>query len=443
LNHQGMSQTEKDGEMEQLRAKLVEADAEMKKAEKAWQEREAKSEQTLIDYKRKAQNSLSMANSRTASAVQAREEAEMDARAARATADSAFDRATKAEIASREAVAMAKASVQAKQDERDAAVAELQRVQTNLREGEEKLAKVQQKLEQAMASKENKALEIERMLAERATDQKAMLSLQQQIADLTRQNNIAKGDIESLRDELNHAKAAADASHSKAQTEDERATSLNGGSLRGDESSVSTLRQELHEANEAIEDLKAALANAVEMSERHGQTSDGGALPFDDSERSSAPVRSNGGGESIPLFYAMEKQAELKTARTEMNRLASVLADVQSEKTEAYEKMEEMKRRMEDAEARLKRFEKLGSAPAGLTATLNGAAPTNDSGAVNIEYLKHIMLRFLNAKTVTERKGLVPVIGAVLELTPNELSAAVQNVEQSAGVGSAIFGFLS
>eukprot|EP00542_Grammatophora_oceanica_P012618 CAMPEP_0194045772 /NCGR_PEP_ID=MMETSP0009_2-20130614/17972_1 /TAXON_ID=210454 /ORGANISM="Grammatophora oceanica, Strain CCMP 410" /LENGTH=78 /DNA_ID=CAMNT_0038690743 /DNA_START=236 /DNA_END=472 /DNA_ORIENTATION=+ len=58
----------------------------------------------------------------------------------------------------------------------------------------------------------------------------------------------------------------------------------------------------------------------------------------------------------------MEKQAELNTARDEINRLANLLGDVQSEKMEAFEAMSEMKKKMEEATARLQRFEKLGSA---------------------------------------------------------------------------------
>ena len=147
----------------------------------------------------------------------------------------------------------------------------------------------------------------------------------------------------------------------------------------------------------------------------------------------------------------MEKQAELKTARDEMNRLASVLSDVQTEKSEAIEAREDMRRRMEDAEARLRRFEKLGSAsreedsssPHHHHANGAGGGEAKSSGAVNIEYLKNVMLRFLNAKTVPEKTALVRVIGAVLELTPDELNSAVKSIEQKGSVSSSLFGFMS
>ena len=219
-----------------------------------------------------------------------------------------------------------------------------------------------------------------------------------------------------------------------------------------EDATVDALQQELREANETIEGLKESLKNAVQATEVNGhEASESSAAPLDESNRS-APSAAEQPSDAVPLFYAMEKQAELKTARAEINRLASVLADVQSEKSEAHEAMEDMRRRMEEAEARLRRFEKLGSAKRNSSIRLsdsveNGSGPPSqeDSGAVNIEYLKHIMFKFLSAKTVNEKKALVPVIGAVLELTPDELSAAIKSVEQSASISSAatsIFGFM-
>jgi hypothetical protein len=52
------------------------------------------------------------------------------------------------------------------------------------------------------------------------------------------------------------------------------------------------------------------------------------------------------------------------------------------------------------------------------------------------------MLRYLHAKSVAEKKTLVPVIAAVLCLTPQEQAAVLKNVEASSGlegVGMALF----
>ena len=65
---------------------------------------------------------------------------------------------------------------------------------------------------------------------------------------------------------------------------------------------------------------------------------------------------------TTPLYYAMEKQAKFNLARDEINHLANLLGDAESSKMEACEAMEEMRQKMEEAEARLRRYEKKGSA---------------------------------------------------------------------------------
>ena len=116
----------------------------------------------------------------------------------------------------------------------------------------------------------------------------------------------------------------------------------------------------------------------------------------------------NGNG-STPLFFAIEKQNELNTARDEINRLAG---DAESENHEAYDATDEMRQKMEKANARLLRCEKLGmkstrqlSAPpssyapyrsTGFVGLYPGSrgdgipmSPGNDS-VINLEYLKKL-----------------------------------------------------
>ena len=50
---------------------------------------------------------------------------------------------------------------------------------------------------------------------------------------------------------------------------------------------------------------------------------------------------SSHGNESTPLFFAIEKQNELKTARDEINRLANMLGDAESAKQEAFDAMKD------------------------------------------------------------------------------------------------------
>jgi GRIP domain len=436
LNHQGMSQTEKDSEMDQLRAQLADAKLEMEQVEKVWREKEAKSDLILTEYKKRAQHSLSMANSRTASAVQAREEAELDARSARSTADAALDRANKAEIASREAVLEAKTRIEAMTKERDAAIASLDRLKDEVISIELQRSNAQLELESFRTSKEKTDLEVERLRKELDVAENKTLSTQRKLIESTNLVDTLREEISLLRDQLHHATIHAAeyvAPTEKADSNEYadskyKPPSMNGSHDEGVDSAIAALRSELNEANDAIEDLKAALKNALEQNDQKP-------------EHQSSNVSTS--SESIPLFYAMEKQAELKTARAEMNRLASVIADVQSEKMEAYEAMEDMRRKMEDAEARLKRYEKLGMVP---TSETRKTTEHEVNTAVNIEYLKHIMLRFMNAKSMTEKKTLVPVIAAVLELTPDEAQTAMSSIDHNPTtgvVGSSLFGFRS
>ena len=434
LNHQGVSQGEKEGEMAKLRGQIVDAQTALEKAQAEWKEKEASHERSLTEYKRKAQSSLSMANSRIAGAVQAREEAELDARAARTTADSAFERATKAEFASREAVAEAKGQIAAITKEREEAVQKLDDVTQQLNTVTTALASTEAKLQQAMDGRDTKATALEELRTELRAVQLKLAECEQRLSDGIMANKRLQGDNEKLSDQLQNAKAELSSKRSNENSvEHPVVESFSASQL--DEAKFTELKEELKEANEAIEGLKEALKQALEDSETknndssntngdHGGFADGG--------------QADG---SIPLFYAMEKQAELKTARAEINRLASALADVQSEKAEATDGMQSMKKRMEEAESRLKRFKKLSAQP-GTPAdeTNGGSGPTTNSGAVNVEYLKHITLKFVSATTTVERKALVPVIGAILELTPDEMSKATASVEQTSSASS-FFGF--
>jgi hypothetical protein len=228
----------------------------------------------------------------------------------------------------------------------------------------------------------------------------------------------------------------------------------------------------LEGANEAIRELKQALQSAImkssssqdgdEIYPRSTIGIDGGVMEGMHLDGDGFPPPRNGrtsngsGNASTPLFFALEKQSELNTARDEINRLANLLGDAESSKMEAYDAMDDMRRNMEEAEARLKRYEKLGSAAAGSRQSKSeqmapnvgnghGSFQNNGSssdGMVNLEYLKNIMMRYLTAKSLAEKKALVPVVSAVLCLTAEEQAQASTTVEQSGGlegVGHALF----
>lgn len=118
----------------------------------------------------------------------------------------------------------------------------------------------------------------------------------------------------------------------------------------------------------------------------------------------------------MQLFYAMEKQAELTQARNEIARLAALVGNSESSKQEAMDEMEELRRHLLDVQSQLDRQSRLQQSP--------------QEERVNLEYLKNVILSFLNAKSQLEKKTLLPVIGTVLCLTPQEQQQAMQQLEK-------------
>jgi len=57
-----------------------------------------------------------------------------------------------------------------------------------------------------------------------------------------------------------------------------------------------------------------------------------------------------------------------------------------------------------------------------------------NAASANIEYLKHVMLRYLRARTTNEKRALLPVIAAVLCLTSDEKRSVERAVEESGGL---------
>lgn len=430
LSNHNINKSEKDGEMHRLRAELQNANSKFSELQADMQAKQAVAEKSLNDYKKKAQNSLAMANSRTASAVEAKEEAELEARAARSTADSAMDRAVKAEIASKEAVAEAKAYVAEMEKSTAKAKEERSKATSDMEIFRAKAAELQKAVDALTGEKNKLVTDLAHAQGRLEEEQGRSRALKNESERFKQQAQAAKDDVGKLRQQIHRLEASqSDLEESK---EASRQTQMKEMKVDRDDATISMLQHQLAEANAVIEDLKSALNNAAEKHEA----------------ANSAESHANGGNGSrgaAPLFYAMEKQAELKTAQNEINRLANLLADVQSEKMEAVEAKEMMRQQMEDAQSKLERFQKLSDAPPSNDQKGLEPMPKN-SGATNIEYLKNIMMRYLNAKTVAERKALVPVIAAVLCLTPEEQQGAIQTLEESASiknVGNSLFESIS
>ena len=433
----------KDKDIESLNEKIKSLNKEMDAKDSLLQDRSSVGEKAISSYKRKAQEALAAANSRLAAANQAREEAESDAKAAKAASDDAVERARVAEAKRTDADRSASEAVAALEKEKSAHLQAISDWQHTVDEMKDSIESMRTELADAESSKDSLYAKMEQT--------KTCLNEQKELNDELRQKlieakdlcNSLQEEVHSLREDAQRSSAAAfkrqkDENLNPDGENDEAKTGMmNQAESDG---TIIMLQQELQGANDAISELKLALRMAL----------------LEKSESSTAEVRHNTtyhhkdstpGNDSTPLFFAIEKQNELNTARDEINRLANMLGDAESEKQEAFDAMEEMKRKMDEANARLHRYEKLGtnsnvskrnptssSGYASYRGTgSNGVSRENDS-AVNLEYLKNVMLSYLNAKTLAERRKLVPVVATVLCLTPEEHQKAVQSVEESAGL---------
>ena len=417
LSHQNRSRGERDSEVEKLQTTVGALQADLQKAKEAIDRKDAEAEKSLADYKKKAQNSLAMANSRTAAAVQAREEAELEARAARNTADTAMDRAVQAETESRRIVAESKARVAELEQKTSAAVESEQMAKAEIVKLQNQLENLKQDLVASSRSRTELSEEVGELRGNLLARESSLSEFEEKAATSSKKIADLERIIVTLRDQLSTAEQKASSMNARAQ---EDASREDRAKLLEKDSEIHSLREDLKSSNDAVAELKEALKNAVENQ----------SIASTDIESYASE------SSSVPLFYAMEKQAELKTARNEINRLANMLADAQSDRSAALEMLEDMKREVEELQAKLRRYEKLSGA------TREGEKDQKGSGAVNIEYLKNIMLSYLNAKTIAEKKSLVPVIGAVLELTHEEQNSAIKTIDDSVsigGVGSSIF----
>lgn len=178
------------------------------------------------------------------------------------------------------------------------------------------------------------------------------------------------------------------------------------------EATIAMLQQELQDSNLAIRGLKETLKEAIEEKASSGDR--GYSNRGNDAMNGNHHEPENG----MPLFYAMEKQAELTQARDEIARMANLLGDAESTKQQALDEMEEMKRMMEEVKSQLQRQEQLETKTPGKVRS------------VNVEYLKNIILSYLNAETIQEKKALLPVVGTVLCLTPAEHKMAIDQLDK-------------
>jgi chromosome segregation ATPase len=455
LSDRDRNQPEIDRQTKLLKERIEKLEIDLNKTEHALKERDAIGEKALSAYKKKAQNALAAANARAAAANQAKEEAEMEATTAQTVSDDAFQRARVAEASGKEAMAEAKAYVRDMENEKGLAEKRALEATEALKKSIAEAQHLKNSLDVSRATQEKLVEDVRLISHEREQERAQRWELEHQLAESQRSLDLLYEEVGTLREELRQAAmaaAAAAAASSPAETDKDlwshaRRTSGDTADRSDAEGTIAMLESELRDANRAIKELKDALKTAIVDQGSNGYGHNPASSGFATNHQSAAaPSNGPAGNESMPLFFAMEKQAELSTARDEINRLANLLGDAEFSKMEALEAMEDMKRQMDQAEARLKRFETFGGTnknPGSAAPVASAPAGRDADGNVNLEYLKNIMLSYLNAKSVAEKKALVPVISAVLCLTPQEQAAVFKNMEQSSSglesVGMALF----
>lgn len=491
------SHTEKGAEMEQLRETIKSQKATIAELQKSLKEKEATGDKALAAYKKKAQTSLAEANSRAAAANQAREEAELDATSARASVEDAIERARIAESTKDDAVAEARKEADEANAKLDALSSEMSTLREELDTSKDRFQQLQGAAGSASDTCRKLEEEVDVLTRDLASEREKSTVLEQSYKNEQIKSQGYSDEVDTLRQELQKTATAAlmerekNSMKEKSAGEGGEARKSSGkddgteGRMSEADATIIMLQQELAGANDAIRELKEALGNALLKSEANGVDMSQGVAPmlqarsFDSGDAShtnptasgyaghgsGVPPAGSGTGEndSTPLYFAMEKQFELNTARDEILRLANLLGDAESEKESAFEAMNEMRIKMEEAESRLRRYEKLG---AGAKAQLNSRY-TDDFGGgygnyrsarlddtdtegpvstaesqTNLEYLKNVMLSYLKAKTMAERKALVPVLASVLDFTPDEAYAAMDAAEAASGLSGVGASFL-
>jgi chromosome segregation ATPase len=448
LSDRDKSQTEKDKDVLKLREQMESLELELHKTKSELKDRDSVGEKALSSYKRKAQNALAVANARAAAANQAKEEAELEATTARTMSEEAIQRATITENAGKKALAEAKEYVREMESEKEGLEKKLSQVCESLETIRAESEHLKNCLDASRVAQEKLAEDLKLITRDREEERGKNRELQRQLAENQQKLELLYEEVETLREDLRQANATVAASSSNDNSEKESRPTVWTHTTRASdelpdrsdaEGTIAMLEGDLRDANRAIKELKDALKNAIAV---HGSNGYGNGMQpgHYHGNPQHASAADTAGNESTPLFYAMEKQAELNTARDEINRLANLLGDAESAKMEAFEAMDEMRRRMEEAEARLNRQEKFEGASRPTAAASTTTPSANDNA--NLEYLKNIMLSYLNAKSLTEKKALVPVIAAVLCLTPEEQATAVKNIDESGGlevVGRTLF----
>ena len=459
VNRHELTIVYKDNDMEALNDKIKELSKEIEKGKVAGLQDRSVGEMAIASYKRKAQEALAAANARLATANQAREEAESDAKLARSASDDAVERARIAEMKRAEAELKASKATSQLESERMSLSKNVTELKENVKRLQDMLSSTQAEVENVTSIREELVAEVEQLNSDLSLQKEKNADLRDHLIQTNTLCESLQKEVNDLNEEVQRSSAVAfkrakdngETSNAENHVESRSNVLVSGVDRHEADGTIIMLQQELQGANEAIAELKLALRTAILERIDNNDYARDKAVPVD-IHTGGGGAETNGGNESTPLFFAIEKQNELKTARDEINRLANMLGDAESSKQDAVDAMEGMRQKMEEANSRLLRYEKLGmNSSAGIRPPVshntsygpfrsNAPSAVNDS-AVNLEYLKNIMLSFLTATTYADRRKLVPVVATVLCLTPEEQAQAINSVEATAGLGGVASSF--
>ena len=434
----------KDDQIEDLTNTITNLRMELSQKEKQLIDTGSIGNKALMEYKKKAQASLSNANARAATANQAREDAEIDAANARAEAENAIKDLEKLKAEKELLMHSKETELQEMYKNDHSKEQEITRLVKQVSELNEELSSAQNSAHESQKHLDDLIEECNTKLVEIEKEKEKSFALSQDLAITRIKNDDLEKEVALLKEELeekvsNAFKANQNDSLNDTLSAPNRAKHKDPKSLLdlGDsDGTIYLLQEELKASNEAIQELREALANALS---KNVSSSLPGVFNPTTSSTSELSVPDRSG--SNPLFFALEKQSELKQARDEIARLVSLLGEAEFSKSDALEELEEMRQKMNEAESRLRRYEKLGPAANNNLAggsfnrkSFDSKISSHSDSAANLEYLKNVILRFMKSTTLNEKKALIPVIAAVLELTPDEQILALQGIEKSAGI---------
>ena len=434
----------KDEHIEDLTNTITNLRMELSQKEKQLIDTGSVGNKALMEYKKKAQASLSNANARAATANQAREDAEIDAANARAEADNAIKDLEKLKAEKELLMHSKETELQEMYKNVHSKEQEITHLVTQVSDLNEELSSAQNSARESQKHFDELVEECNKKLLDIENEKEKSYALSQDLSITRIKNDELEREVTLLKEELEEKVSNAFKANQNDSLNDtlsapirekykDPKSLLDPGDSDG---TIYLLQEELKASNEAIQELREALAIALS---KNISSSISGVLNPTNSSTSELPVPDR--SDSNPLFFALEKQSELKQARDEIARLVSLLGEAEFSKSDALEELEEMRLKMNEAESRLRRYEKLGPAAKNNLAggsfnrkSFDSKISSHSDSAANLEYLKNVILRFMKSTTLNEKKALIPVIAAVLELTPDEQILALQGIEKSAGI---------